>query len=54
VVSPKSKLTRPIRKPKAIWVEPSFMAEVEFPDITSDGLLRQSSFKSLSKGTRRN
>jgi bifunctional non-homologous end joining protein LigD len=54
VVSPKSKLTKPIRKPKATWVEPSFMAEVEFRDITSDGLLRQSSFKGLSKGTRRN
>jgi bifunctional non-homologous end joining protein LigD len=53
VVSPKSKLTKPIRKPKATWVEPSFMAEVEFRDITSDGLLRQSSFKGLSKGTRR-
>jgi bifunctional non-homologous end joining protein LigD len=54
VVSPKSKLTKPIRKPKATWVEPSFMAEVEFRDVTSDGLLRQSSFKGLSKGTRRN
>jgi bifunctional non-homologous end joining protein LigD len=54
VVSPKSKLTKPIRKPKATWVEPSFMAEVEFRDITSDGLLRQSSFKGLTKGTRRN
>jgi bifunctional non-homologous end joining protein LigD len=30
------------------------MAEVEFRDITSEGLLRQSSFKGLSKGTRRN
>jgi bifunctional non-homologous end joining protein LigD len=54
VVSPKSKLTKPIRKPKATWVEPSFMAEVEFRDVTSDGLLRQSSFKGLSKGTWRN
>jgi ATP-dependent DNA ligase len=53
VVSPKSKLTKPIKKPKARWVEPSFTAEVEFRDITSDGLLRQSSFKGLWKGTRR-
>jgi bifunctional non-homologous end joining protein LigD len=53
VVSPKSKLTKPIRKPKATWVEPSFTAEVEFRDITSEGLLRRSSFKGLSKGTRR-
>jgi bifunctional non-homologous end joining protein LigD len=49
VVSPKSKLTKPIRKPKATWVEPSFMAEVEFRDITSEGLLRQSSFKGLQR-----
>jgi bifunctional non-homologous end joining protein LigD len=41
VVSPKSKLTKPIRKPKAVWVEPSFFAEVEYRDITSEGLLRQ-------------
>jgi bifunctional non-homologous end joining protein LigD len=30
VVSPKSKLTKPIKKPKAVWVEPSFFAEVEY------------------------
>jgi bifunctional non-homologous end joining protein LigD len=52
-VSPKSKLTKPIKKPKAVWVEPSFVAEVEFRDITSEGLLRQSSFKGLIKVTRR-
>ena len=49
VVSPKSKLTKPIKKPKAVWVEPSFMAEIEYRDITSEGLLRQSSFKGLSR-----
>jgi bifunctional non-homologous end joining protein LigD len=49
VVSPQSKLTKPIRKPKATWVEPSFAAEVEYRDITSEGLLRQSSFKGLTK-----
>jgi bifunctional non-homologous end joining protein LigD len=49
VVSPKSKLTKPIRKPKAVWVEPSFSAEVEYRDITSEGLLRQSSFKGLKR-----
>jgi len=53
VVSPKSKLTKPVKKPKATWVEPAFTAEVEFRDITSEGLLRQSSFKGLSRGTRR-
>jgi hypothetical protein len=29
----------------------AFTAEVEFRDITSDGLLRQSSYKRLSKRT---
>jgi bifunctional non-homologous end joining protein LigD len=53
VVSPKQKLTKPIKKPKATtWVEPKFYAEVEYRDITSEGLLRASSFKGLSKGTR--
>ncbi len=36
-------------KPKATWVEPRFVADVGFRDITSEGLLRQSSFKGLSK-----
>jgi bifunctional non-homologous end joining protein LigD len=53
VVSPKSKLTKPVKKPKATWIEPSFVADVEYRDITSDGLLRQSSFKGLSKRQRR-
>jgi bifunctional non-homologous end joining protein LigD len=53
VVSPKSKLTKTIRKPKATWVEPKFYADVEYRDITSEGLLRASSFKGLSKGTGR-
>ena len=50
VISSKSKLSRPIRKPKAVWVEPSFTAEIEYRDITSEGLLRQSSFKGLTTG----
>ena len=49
VVSPKSKLTKPIKKPKATWVEPTFFADVEYRDITSEGLLRQSSFKGLKR-----
>ncbi|MCP3463047.1 non-homologous end-joining DNA ligase [Bradyrhizobium sp. CCGUVB23] len=53
VVSPKAKLTRPVRKPKATWVEPTFYAEVEYRDITSEGLLRASSFKGLSKNKSR-
>jgi bifunctional non-homologous end joining protein LigD len=49
VVTPKSKLTKPIRKPKATWVEPKFYAEIEYRDITSEGLLRASSFKGLKR-----
>lgn len=49
VVRPKSKLSKPIKKLKAVWVEPSFAAEIEYRDITSDGLLRQSSFKGLKR-----
>jgi bifunctional non-homologous end joining protein LigD len=48
-VTPKSKLAKPIRKPKATWVQPSFIAEVECRDVTSEGLLRQSSFKGLKR-----
>jgi bifunctional non-homologous end joining protein LigD len=48
-VSPKSKLTKAIRKPKATWVDPVFIADVEYRDITSEGLLRQSSFKGLKR-----
>ncbi|WP_207382330.1 non-homologous end-joining DNA ligase [Nitrobacter sp. Nb-311A] len=48
-VTAKSPLTKPVRKPKATWVEPRFAAEVEYRDITSEGLLRQSSFKGLVK-----
>jgi bifunctional non-homologous end joining protein LigD len=50
VVSPKSKLSKQLKKPKATWVEPVFTAEIEYRDITSEGLLRASSFKGLSKG----
>ena len=49
VVSPKSKLTRAIKKPKATWVEPSFVAEVEYRDITSEDCCGKASFKALSK-----
>ncbi|XIA64212.1 hypothetical protein ACFIOY_35795 [Bradyrhizobium sp. TZ2] len=47
--SPKSKLTKHIRKPKATWVEPKFYADVEYRDVTTEGLLRASSFKNLSR-----
>ncbi|MGY3134555.1 bifunctional non-homologous end joining protein LigD [Bradyrhizobium sp. USDA 4501] len=47
VISPKSKLSKPLRKPKATWVEPVFTAEIEYRDITSEGLLRASSFRGI-------
>ena len=49
IATPKSKLTKAIKKPKATWVEPSLLAEVEYRDITSEGYLRHSSFKGLAK-----
>ena len=49
MVSPKSKLTKQVKKPKATWVEPKLTAEIEYRDITSEGLLRQSSFKGLNR-----
>jgi bifunctional non-homologous end joining protein LigD len=52
VVSPKSKLTKPVKKPKATWVEPTFVADIEYRDITSEGLLRASSFKGLTRGNK--
>ncbi len=52
VVSPKSKLTKQVKKPRATWVDPVFMADIEYRDITSEGLLRQSSFKGLRKKER--
>jgi bifunctional non-homologous end joining protein LigD len=48
-VSPKSKLTKQVKKPKATWVDPVFTADIEYRDITSEGVLRQSSFKGLRR-----
>ena len=45
VISPKSKLSKQLKKPKATWVEPVFTAEIEYRDITSEGLLRASALK---------
>lgn len=50
-VSPKSKLTKQVKKPRATWVDPVYVADVEYRDITSEGLLRQSSFKGLKRST---
>jgi bifunctional non-homologous end joining protein LigD len=53
VVTPTSKLTKPIRDSKATWVEPNFQTEVEYRDITANGLLRAALFKRLIKVTSR-
>ncbi len=42
-----SPLSHPIRKPKATWVEPEVLAEVQFSGVTEDGLLREAVFKGL-------
>ncbi|MDA9488680.1 ATP-dependent DNA ligase [Bradyrhizobium sp. CCBAU 11361] len=49
VISPKSKLSKQLKKPKATWVEPVFAAEIEYRDITSEGLLRASALKGFSR-----
>jgi bifunctional non-homologous end joining protein LigD len=41
-----------VNKPKATWVEPSLLAEVEYLDITSEGYPRHLSFKGLAKPRR--
>ena len=52
VVSPKSKLTKPIKKPKALG-RAGIHGRGRIPDITSEGPLRQSFFKGLSRATGR-
>lgn len=49
VISPKSKLSKQLKKPKATWVEPVFTVEIEYRDITSEGLLRASALKGFSR-----
>lgn len=50
-VSPTSKLAKQVKKPRA-WVDPVFLADIECRDNTSKGLLRQSSFKGLTRKER--
>jgi bifunctional non-homologous end joining protein LigD len=47
LITKKSPLTVPVRKPKATWVEPLLSAEIEYSGITDDGLLRAAVFKGL-------
>jgi bifunctional non-homologous end joining protein LigD len=49
LVTPKTKLSGRVNKPKATWVEPELIAEVDYRDITSEGYLRHSSSKGLAK-----
>ncbi|WP_244626558.1 hypothetical protein [Bradyrhizobium ivorense] len=39
-ISPKGKLSKPLKKPKAMWVEPVLTAKIECRDIRSEGLRR--------------
>jgi bifunctional non-homologous end joining protein LigD len=52
IATPKTKLTGKVSKPKAVWVDPKLLADVEFRDITAEGYLRHSSFKGLSSKRR--
>lgn len=47
IVRPTSSLVRKVRIPKAHWTEPQYFAQVEYRDITNDGLLRHCSFIGL-------
>ncbi|PBC02285.1 DNA ligase D [Mesorhizobium sp. WSM3860] len=43
----KSPLSEPIVKPKATWVRPEILAEVQFSGVTDRGILREAVFKGL-------
>lgn len=47
-ISPKGKLSKPLKKPKAMWVEPILTTKIECRDITSEGLRRANSFKVIA------
>jgi bifunctional non-homologous end joining protein LigD len=40
--------TKKIAKPKAVWVKPTLLAEVEYRAKSAHGTLRHPSFKGLS------
>jgi bifunctional non-homologous end joining protein LigD len=42
-----SPLNVPVKKPKATWLKPKVLAEVEYSAVTEDGLLRAAVFKGL-------
>ena len=43
----KSPLTTPVRKPKASWVQPVVLVDVQYRSVTPDGRLRHASFKGV-------
>jgi bifunctional non-homologous end joining protein LigD len=43
----KSPLTKPVKKPKATWVQPDLLIDVEYRAVTPDGRLRHASFKGV-------
>jgi bifunctional non-homologous end joining protein LigD len=42
-----SPLTKKIRKPDTVWVEPVLLANIEYTEMTADGRLRHPGFKGL-------
>lgn len=47
IATRKSPLTKPVKKPKATWVKPGILVDVEYRAVTEDGRLRHASFKGL-------
>jgi bifunctional non-homologous end joining protein LigD len=43
----KSPLSVPLKKPKATWVAPHVLADIEYRSITADGKMRHGSFKGV-------
>ena len=47
LIQPTQALTKKVKKPKAIWVKPDLLAEIEYRAQTETGKLRHPSFKGL-------
>ena len=47
LVVSKSPLAKPVKKPKAVWVKPKMLVDVEYRAVTADGRLRHASFKGV-------
>jgi bifunctional non-homologous end joining protein LigD len=43
----RSPLSVPVKKPKATWIRPEVLAEIEYGGMTDDGVLREAVFKCL-------